>query len=275
MVSISTILLHPDRVIRYVNRRILEATTPNNAVKKINAGPLKGEKWIFGSGDHAFFFGTYEKTIVDTFIQYAKKSNVIYDLGANVGYYTLLASKYVLKPGEVCAFEPLPQNIFYLKKHVELNKISNVHIFECAISNITGIVEFKELDDAQAGTICKNSTMFNKIRIVKINSITLDDLIENENISPPQLIKMDIEGAEFDALKGGKHLLERYHPTIFLSTHNCHVKGIHKKCCDFLVDLGYNLSYFNLHERLTDMDDPWYEVLAEYKHQKNIEELIK
>ncbi|VVB72406.1 Methyltransferase FkbM domain protein [uncultured archaeon] len=270
MRSISKILLHPDKVIRYLNRKCLEAyiaaITPDDAVRSIRSGPLKGKKWIYGSGCLNFFLGTYESEIADTFIKYAKKSNVIYDLGAHVGYYTLLASKYVSHQGEVCAFEPLPRNIFYLRKHMELNKISNVRIFDSAISDINGIVEFREVDDDQAGTLCSDSIMSHKVGSIKTNSISLDEfLFRNENNRPPQLVKMDVEGAEYGALKGGEKLLDEYHPTIFLSTHNCHSKGIHRRCSDFLENLGYEISYFDLHKRITEMDDPWYEVLAEYR----------
>ena len=92
----------------------LRVITPDNAVRKIRSGVLKGEKWIVGSGSYDFWMGTYEKAIAEKFETYAKKSEVVCDLGAHVGYYTLLASKSVGKHGEVYAFEPLPRNIMYL-----------------------------------------------------------------------------------------------------------------------------------------------------------------
>ena len=151
-----------------------------------------------------------------------------------------------------------------VKKHIELNNISNVHIFECAVLNVTEKISFTNCDNKVANTICKNSPLFQSGKLIEVNSVTLDDLLEKEDIMVPQLIKMDIEGAEYDALKGAKHLLKEFHPTIFLSTHNCQNKGVHKKCCGFLVEMGYNLSYFDYHEKVTDTDDPWYDLLAEY-----------
>jgi len=80
---------------------------------------------------------------------------------------------------------------------------------------------------------------------------------------PPQLIKIDIEGAEYDALLGSRNVISKYHPTIFLSTHNCQNPGVHKKCYDFLDEIGYQLRYIDFYGKETDIDDPWYEILAE------------
>lgn len=187
--------------------KILEVITPDNAVRKIRSGVLKGEKWVVGSGGYDFWMGTYEKGIAEKFEIYAKKSEVVCDLGAHVGYYTLLASKSVGKHGEVYAFEPLPRNIMYLKKHIELNNISNVCIFECAVSNVTGKISFTNCDNKVANTICNNSPMFREGELIEVNSVTLDDLLEREDIIVPQLIKIDIEGAEYDALRGARHIL--------------------------------------------------------------------
>ena len=258
-------MLNWDKRLHDTIGKILRVITPDNAVRKIRSGVLKGEKWIVGSGSYDFWMGTYEKAIAEKFETYAKKSEVVCDLGAHVGYYTLLASKSVGKHGKVYAFEPLHRNIIYLQKHIELNKISNVRIFECAVSNvIEKKIFFTNCDNKVANTICKNSPMFQSGKLIGVNSVTLDDLLEKEDIMVPQLIKMDIEGAEYDALKGAKHLLKECHPSIFLSTHNCQNKGVHKKCCDFLVEMGYNLTYFDYYEKVTDTDDPWYDLLAEY-----------
>lgn len=198
-----------EKILRVPNYALM-VITPDNAVRKIRSGVLKGEKWIVGSGDYGFWVGTYEKVIAEKFETYAKKSKVVYDLGAHVGYYTLLASKSVGKHGKVYAFEPLPWNILHLQKHIELNKISNsnVRIFECAVSNVTGKTFFTNCDNKVANTICKNSPMFQSGKLIEVNSVTLDDLLERGDIMVPQLIKMDIEGAEYDALKGARHLIK-------------------------------------------------------------------
>jgi FkbM family methyltransferase len=244
--------------------KILKVITHGGKAMKVHFGALKGLRWIYDAGYAQYWMGTYEKEITDQFLRYVKKNYIVYDLGANIGYYTLIASKSVGKNGKVYAFEPLPPNITYLRKHVELNGLNNVHIYECAVSNETGKTLLTNCANNVANSICINSPMFQFGKSIEVAVAKLDDLILNGEINPPQLIKMDVEGAEFNALRGSQKILKAYHPTIFLSTHNCHNKGGHKKCCDFLTAMGYSLNYLNYHERKTEMDDPWYELIAEF-----------
>ena len=251
-------------LIKRVYGKIIRLTTPDGSARKIRYGFLKGLKWIISSGYSQYWMGTYEPEIAEKFVKYAKRSNVIYDIGAHIGYYTLLASKFTEPDGKIFAFEPLPGNLQQLKRHVEINNRSNVVLIEKAVSIKTGKTLFTNSGNNVANSICENSPMFQFGQSIEVKTCTLDDLLLNGDLLPPQLIKMDIEGAEFDALRGAELLLRKHHPTIFLSTHNCQNPGVHKKCCDFLINMGYALSYFSFHQKKTDFDDPWYDVLAEY-----------
>jgi len=251
-------------LIKRVYGKTIRLTTPNGSSRKIRYGFLKGEKWIISSGYSQYWMGSYEPEITEKFVEYAKKSTVIYDIGSHIGYYTLLASRYAIPGGKIFSFEPLPENLQKLKNHVEINKRLNTVIIEKAVSFKTGEALFTNSDNSVANSICENSPMFQFGKTIEVKTTSLDDLLLNGFLLPPQLIKMDIEGAEFDALRGAEVLLKKYHPAIFLSTHNCQNTGVHKKCCDFLVNMGYSLSYFSFYERKTDFDDPWYDVLAEF-----------
>jgi hypothetical protein len=102
-------------------RRILKLIPPNS-VLPILQGKLRGTKWIIGSGVFSYQLGCYEAEKQKAFIKQVKSGDVFYDIGAHIGFYTLLASKLIGDRGRVYAFEPLPRNIFYLKKHISLNK---------------------------------------------------------------------------------------------------------------------------------------------------------
>jgi FkbM family methyltransferase len=249
--------------------KTIRLTTPDGSERKIRYGLLKGEKWIISSGYSQYWMGNYEPEITEKFVKYAKRSKVIYDIGAHIGYYTLLASKFTEPGGKIFAFEPLPENIQKLQRHVEINDRSNVVIIEKAVSFKTGETIFTNSGNNVANTICENSPMFQFGKTIEVNTTSLDDLLLTGFVLPPQLIKMDIEGAEFDALRGAEILLRKHHPTIFLSTHNCQNQGVHKMCCDYLINMGYSLSYFAFHQRKTVFDDPWYDVLAEYIGNEN------
>jgi len=209
--------------------------------------------------------GTYEQEVAELFAEYAKKSKIVYDLGANVGYYSLIAVKAVENNGLVYAFEPYNENIKLLKHHKIINDAENLIIFESAVADRSGKVLFSNSSNNVANTICSKSPMFLEEKFIEVDVITLDDYLIHNKIKPPQLIKIDVEGAEYQVLLGATLLLRTYRPVIFLSTHNCQVPGIHKRCIDLLSNLGYSITYLNFRERKTEYDDPWYEVLAEFK----------
>ncbi len=205
---------------------------PPGIVVPILQGKLKGNKWIVGAGDnHGYWLGSYEYAMQRVFSKIIKPGSVVYDIGANVGFYTLLASKLVGKQGRVFAFEPLAENIFYIKKHVRINLCNNVMIIEVAVSERNAAVFFQEGVNSAEGTISPSGK-----RQVKAKS--LDRMYAMGEILPPDYIKVDIEGGELSALLGSRELISKYYPTIFLSTHGA---DMHKKCCSLLQEIGYDV----------------------------------
>ncbi len=91
---------------------------PREAEVRILRGPLRGMKWIKGSGPNAYWFGTFEVARVRAFANTVTQGAVVYDVGANVGIYSLLASLRAGPSGRVYAFEPLERNLQYLRRHI-------------------------------------------------------------------------------------------------------------------------------------------------------------
>lgn len=163
------------------------------------------------------------------FAKHIKPGNVILDVGANVGYYSLLAAVLTGEKGIVYSFEPDAENIIYLNKHLVLNKIKNVKVIDCAVSGKNGVASFsgkrsKGKIDEQGSTIVK--------------TITLDSFCKIEQISSIDVIKMDIEGAEYDALLGAKYILTVFKPMLFLATHG---RKVQDNCITLLSSLGYQV----------------------------------
>lgn len=105
------------RILRWLLRLI-----PAAAEVRILRGPLRGMKWIKGAGPNAWV-GTYEVARVQPLAQEVSRGALVYDIGANVGIYSLLASLRTGPSGMVCAFPPLERNLRYLRRHVAINRI--------------------------------------------------------------------------------------------------------------------------------------------------------
>lgn len=192
-------------------------------------GPLRFKWWTVGSAAGAnkglsVIINRAEKKQLELITQYSRDITSVFDIGANVGLFTLAVSCQAQK---VYAFEPYPRNIFYLFKNLSLNKISNVNIVPCAVGKTTHIGFF------QPGT--NNATgKLSKFGIQPTSVIALDDFCESLQIKP-DLIKVDIEGAEYDFLLGAKKSLAN-NPPLFISFHS---QDLQIKCFKLLKRCGY------------------------------------
>lgn len=197
-------------------------------------GPLRGKKWIVGSTNHGCWLGSYEYAKQKAFADVVRRGDVVYDLGANVGFYSLLASVLTGPEGRVFSFEPAPENLKFLRKHLELNKVTNCRVLDAAVSASDGTANFDPGPNLSMGRLTKESRTG-----VSVRTVALDSLVADGELPPPNVVKCDIEGAEYDALTGAAAILARHTPTIFLATHGTEV---HERCCRLLLDLGYHLA---------------------------------
>ncbi len=203
---------------------------PYNSVLKILSGNLKGKKFIKGAHNISVIFGTYERKQSDKFASYCKASKCFWDLGAHVGYYTLLYNSQN-PAGNILAFEPSEVNAKLFHKHMELNKISNYKLFEVAVSDKEGMLSFKKTRTTVAGKLDEEGE-------TKVKVVRLSKMLETNEIQIPDLVKMDIEGAEENVLRDMKAVFTQRKPVLFVSTHG---KQVHLNCVALLKEMGYNL----------------------------------
>jgi FkbM family methyltransferase len=150
---------------------------------------------------------------------HAVKNETIYDIGAYHGVYTLaLASKGCL----VYAFEPNPNSYEKLLTNVNLNGFKNVKAFNIGLSDHRNMLEFFVSSDPGRSSFHRFNATYGGNKIVSIKRIdvdTLDNLIEEKRIVPPNHIKIDVEGHELKILRGGKATIMKYRPMIWLEIH--------------------------------------------------------
>ncbi len=188
-----------------------------------------------GSWQQKMIDGSYDRFLFDQIAKLNPKGKTIYDLGAHIGYHSYYFAKLVSETGTVYAFEPNLANIsrieMILKNNPDLQKI--VKLQKVAISDMTGKTEFNMSEDIESGRssgnfIGKADPFFNKevykyknFQKTEVSVTSLDDL--TKDVDPrllPDIIKIDIEGAEFLALKGATGLLERKKPVLFIEVHS-------------------------------------------------------
>lgn len=213
--------------------RVPLSLVPRGSEVRILRGPLRGKKWVVGAGNNACWFGTYEVSRLRALENAATKGAVVYDVGANVGIYSLLASHRVGASGTVYAFEPLDRNLTYLRRHISLNHLQNCFVLETAVSNREGVLPFSAAAwNSHMARLSPDGEML-------VPSTTLDACIYGERqLRPPNLIKVDVEGAEFEVLQGAVRTLTEFHPTLFLEIHGTQ---LHADCRAFLLARGYDV----------------------------------
>jgi FkbM family methyltransferase len=205
---------------------------PPDTKMRILQGRLRGKKWIVGSGYHGCWLGSYEHDKRVAFERFVRDGDVVYDIGAHVGFYTLLASSLCGHSGVVVAIEPLPRNLNYLRSHLRINHVTNVRVIEAAVSDTAQDALFFEAPESSMGYLSDSGK-------IHVKTITLDGLVASGEIPAPTHMKIDVEGAEFKVLLGSRFVLAAYHPTIFLATHG---SDVHRRCCEILRTFGYTLS---------------------------------
>lgn len=204
---------------------------PRDARLPILQGPLRGRRWIAGSSTHGCWLGSYERAQQRILAQRIKPGDVVFDVGAHVGFHTLLASVLVGDTGRVMAFEPVPANLRYLREHLRLNAVGNVEVIEAAVSDRAGCLR---LAPGPA------SSMWHREAdgALEVEAVCLDELVRSGRLPPPRVLKMDIEGGEIMALRGAADVLRRCRPVLLLSTHGAIA---HRECCELLLATGYRL----------------------------------
>ena len=200
----------------------------------------------------------WEELTTEMFKKVVKEGDIVLDLGANIGFFTLLAARLVGKKGKVYAFEPEPVNYSLLIKNIEINGYDNVVPMQKAVSNAAGMVRlFLNNEDTGAHTIrqCDDNKEF-----VEVESVTLDEFFRDKK-HPIDVIKMDIEGAEVEAFLGMERIIREnenlkifveFYPTAIREIGDSPEEFVHKLLEDYrfsilaIADYAENKMYLRI-----------------------------
>jgi FkbM family methyltransferase len=212
------------RVLRYPLRMI-----PPTALLRVLRGPARGARWIAGAGPHGMWLGSYERHLQRALSTSLDVGGVFFDVGANAGFYTVLAARLVGTSGRVVAFEPLAENLRLLRRHIELNALANVDVLATAITDTSGRARFVR-------STSRFTSHLEETGEFEVPTASLDSLLESGSVPCPSVIKMDIEGGERRALAGARRTLLNGRPIVIVATHG---EKVHSECRDLLAECGY------------------------------------
>ena len=170
---------------------------------------VRPDKWI----ERLMWAGAYERELVDLFKRVLKPGTTVLDLGANIGYFSVLAAGLVGKSGQVHAFEPAQTCFTQLTRN--LAAFPWAHAYPAAVGDAPGTACFHFSDKANEtgwGSLLPGEDASTRETMVSV--VRLDDWAREQAIGRVDFIKMDIEGGEFRALQGAAELLSRYRPVL-------------------------------------------------------------
>lgn len=153
--------------------------------------------------------GCYEPVTVEAVLSHLTPDAVFYDVGAHIGQYSLLASE---RCREVHAFEAVPTTFEYLRRNIRQNRLANVTVNNLAVSDACGTVEIHESSADNLGSSSLVAPDRVSGHVYTVPAISLDEYVKTH--PEPDLVKMDVEGAELLVLQGAGSLLKRRHPVL-------------------------------------------------------------
>jgi len=184
-----------------------------------------------------YLHGEVEPVIQEVLADRLKPGMVFYDLGANIGFFSLLAARLVGATGKVFSFEPDPENARRLRRNIERNGFANATVVEAGIWSASKNVNFVAADLASPDRgVGKFSVGESATAGTPTRCVALDDFARSS--AAPDVIKCDIEGAEIEAFRGAEELLEARHPMILCEMHS---DENDKFLRDYFVRSGYSL----------------------------------
>ena len=192
-------------------------TVPANQygiIFKMEAHGSQLENAIFWEG-----LSGYESETMDTFIRFAKTSNVVFDIGANTGLFSLVAAAAGAK--QVFAFEPVPRIFSILCKNVTINSMSTIRCQQLAVGNADSQAILFDPGGAIPYSASLSQTFSsrcfgNNLTEISVFTVTVDSFVKNKKINNINLIKLDVEGYEEEVLKGMKQTVIMYSPIIII-----------------------------------------------------------
>jgi FkbM family methyltransferase len=177
------------------------------SVIEIRSGIGAGLKWRrHHRNANAYWLGSYELGTQLALQRLLRAGDVFYDVGANAGFFTVLAARLVGPSGRVFAFEPVPENVESVREQIELNRLSWCEVVPLAVGAHSGQRTLSYVPGSSAMAHLGPRRLGGELQI-QVQAVTLDEFIVHYPF--PSLVKLDVEGAEGEVLQGAMETIGR------------------------------------------------------------------
>jgi FkbM family methyltransferase len=223
-------------------RSSLNRSAPAGLVKTTISGGLLASRLfeLDMQTEKDYWLGTYEPQLQQAIRDWVKPGMMVYDVGANVGYVSLMLAS---RSAKVTAFEPLPANQQRFRANLAMNADLETELIPKAVSDHAGQADFVVHSSDDMGRLLGTGKPVQPgTNVVRVETISLDDFVFKSGQQKPNLVKIDVEGAEVFVLKGMRALLEEK-PILFLELHD---KEAAHAAWELLAAAGYSVRAMQL-----------------------------
>jgi FkbM family methyltransferase len=210
----------------------------------IRSGFGQGLRFNAGCSNPDYALGINELPIQSALTEALKLGDTFYDIGAHVGFFTIIAARLVGHLGHVYAFEPSPENLTALQHNLQLNALSNVTVIPKAVSQRSGTEKLWLAQCPGGHTLATIGQPPDLKGSIMVETVTIDELIAAGLVTPPQLVKIDVEGAELQVLQGMTHTIQTWKPILLYEVDDAVQASFQRKYSDLqalIASFGYNI----------------------------------
>lgn len=211
----------------------------------IRDGVAKGMRIGLKNADRDYVSGVKEAPVQAALARHIRAGDVVFDIGSNIGFVTLIAARLVGDAGQIYAFEPLPDNVACLRRNLQANGIRNCTVYELALGDHAGAADLLLSKHSGGNTIAPEDRPPDFSGTLPIRVETADDLVRSGKVKPPEFVKIDVEGAEMRVLRGMTSVIGTYQPTILFEVDDADERNLERKFSEirqYLERLGYDIS---------------------------------
>ena len=213
--------------------------------RTIRGGVGRGLRISLRHASADYVSGTNELPVQEALRDHLGAGDVFYDIGANVGFFSLVAARLVGSRGRVYAFEPVPFIADSVEANAARNRFGNVTVLVVAVGAETGTRELFMSSHPGGATLSAADASADVVGTLQVPTVAIDELVAGGRARPPTVVKIDVEGAELDVIGGMARTMQTFGPVLLCELDDAAPEGLARKLRRFretLEEHGYEVT---------------------------------